>query len=306
MTKQLFLASPQGFCAGVQRAILVLEECLVRFGAPVFVNHEIVHNRFLVEHFQALGVVFEPDLDDLPEGSVLVFSAHGVAPAFKKKCAERQLRIIDATCPLVHKVHEEAKRFDDLGYKIILIGHKNHQEVVGSTGVAEMEIVENFDDIADLSVQTYSDAKVVCLTQTTLSVDETADLMVALRDKIPHLERQKDICYATQNRQNAVKLVARDCDFFIIMGSEASSNSNRLVDTARAEGCPARLFEHVAAIPSSIFLYESVGLTSGASVPSVLVEQVVRCFQDQNPSLLIKKSRFVEEHLSFPLPDDLR
>ena len=305
MTQCLILASPQGFCAGVQRAILVLEKALEKFGTPVYVNHEIVHNRFLVNHFQSLGVLFEPDIEKIPPKSTLIFSAHGVSPAFKEICQKKKLNIIDATCPLVNKVHEEAKRYASLGYKILLIGHKNHQEVIGTTGVANMEVIENIDDVKNLSLVKYKNHKVICLTQTTLSVSETAELIEVLKLKIPHLELQKDICYATQNRQNAVKAIARECDFFIVIGSETSSNSNRLVDTAKREHCQARLFESVKDIPDDILKYETIGITSGASVPSILVEQVIQYFKMRNPSLKIEQKKLAEEGLSFPLPKEL-
>ena len=305
MTKRLLLTSPQGFCAGVQRAILVLEKALEKFGAPIYVNHEIVHNRYLVSRFESLGVIFEPDIKSIPENSVLVFSAHGVSPLFREECQKKNLNIIDATCPLVNKVHEEAKRYKKLGYEIILIGHKNHQEVIGTTGVVKMEVIENMDDIKNLSTEVYKNNKVVCLTQTTLSVDETSGLIEKLKLKIPHLELQTDICYATKNRQNAVKAIAKECDFFIVIGSEASSNSNRLVDTARGQGCEAKLFENVESIPDSVLMRETIGITSGASVPSILVEQVIQYFKMRNPSLKIEQKRLAEERLSFPLPKKL-
>lgn len=306
MTKQLILASPQGFCAGVQRAILILEKCLAKFPPPIYVNHQIVHNRYLVQHFQSLGVIIEPNINEIPEGSLLVYSAHGVSPVFKKKCEERKFKIIDATCPLVNKVHQEAKRFEGLRYMIILLGHKNHQEVIGTTGVAKMEVIENLDDIIKLSPKKYAKSKVVCLTQTTLSVDETSELIDLLRTKIPHIELQSDICYATQNRQNAVKAMTKKCDFIVVIGSKASSNSNRLVDTACDQGCTAKLFESVEDIHDSILKYNVIGITSGASVPNVLVEQVIQFFQRNNPSVKISQEWLVEESLSFPLLEELK
>ncbi len=303
MTHSLILISPRGFCAGVDRAIQILDKCLEKFEAPIYVNHEIVHNRFLVEKFKAKGVIFESNLEKIPTNSVLVFSAHGVAPDFRKKCKDKNLHIIDATCPLVNKVHEEAKRFATQNYKIILIGHKRHQEVQGTSGVTEMKLVENLEDIEPLNPTDFVNQKVVCLTQTTLSYDETEELIEKLKNKIPHLEVPKDVCYASQNRQNAVKAATKKCDFIVVLGSKNSSNSNRLVETAKKSGCESALFDQANEIPDQVFQYEKVGLTSGASVPEILIEQVVAKFQEKNPDRKIEVLQTTEESLKFPLPE---
>ncbi len=305
MIQSLCLISPRGFCAGVDRAIQILEKCLEQFGTPVYVNHEIVHNHFLVQKFKEKGVIFEPNLKKIPERSVLVFSAHGVSPDFRSKCEAKNLRIIDATCPLVNKVHEEAKKFAAQNYKIVLIGHKRHQEIQGTSGVTEMQLVENLEDVETLNPTDFENQKVVCLTQTTLSYDETENLIKVLKDKIPHLEVPKDVCYASQNRQNAVKEAAGKCDFLAVLGSKNSSNSNRLVETAQKYGCKSALFDNADEIPEEIFQYERVGLTSGASVPEILIEQTIEKFQQKSPNLEVEILQTKEENLSFPLPEKL-
>ena len=256
----------------------------------------------MVELFEKKGVIFETNIEKIPTDSVLVFSAHGVSPDFKEKCKKKKLKIIDATCPLVNKVHQEAKRFAAQGYKIFFIGHKYHQEAQGTLGVVEMQLIETKEDANKIEPENLSKTKAVCLTQTTLSLDETHIIIKTLKSKIPHLEVPKDICYATKNRQNAVKTLAKRGDFLIVIGSKNSSNSNRLVDTATSQGCKSGLFDNVEAIPEDVYKYEKVGLTSGASVPEVLVQQVIDKFQRKNKRLNVETIKIIEENLTFPLP----
>ncbi|MFA7685215.1 MAG: 4-hydroxy-3-methylbut-2-enyl diphosphate reductase [Candidatus Gracilibacteria bacterium] len=301
----LFTVSPHGFCAGVERAILILEKCLKKYGSPIFVNHQIVHNKFLVEHFEAQGVIFEADINKIPENSVVVFSAHGVSPQYREKCENKKIKIIDSTCPLVLKVHTQVENFAKRGYKIVIIGNKNHQETIGTSGITEVSVIENISDILKLDAKKFENAKTICLTQTTLSVDNTSGLVEALKGKIPHLEVATGICYASQNRQNAIKKLAELCDFIVVIGSRNSSNSNSLVETAISCGCKAILLDDPNKIPNEVWNYEKVGLSSGASVPELLFEQVVGKFKSENKNLEIRAIQTVEEHLSFPLPEDL-
>lgn len=304
MTRTILLAAPRGFCAGVRRAILMVEKVLEQYGAPVYVNHEIVHNRHIVESFQARGVIFEENIEAIPEGSRLILSAHGVNPEYRARCEERGLQIIDATCPLVEKVHGEARRYQSKGYKILYIGHKNHQEAKGVTGVADMQLVQNLADVDALDPAQYEGSPVVCLTQTTLSFRDTADIVRALKIRIPHLEQPGDICYATQNRQEAAAALAKECDFVVVIGSQSSSNSNRLVETVREEGTPAALFDRAADFPSDIYNYETLGITSGASVPEVLVDEAIDMLKTRFPGVVVRPFILKEEDIVFPLPPD--
>jgi len=275
---RVVLASPRGFCAGVDRAIDIVDLALRRYGPPVYVRHEIVHNRHVVDSLREKGAVFVDDPEEVPEGALLVFSAHGVSPAVREAARRRSLHTIDATCPLVTKVHVEARRFADAEHEIVLVGHAGHVEVEGTMGHApdRIHLVESPEDVERLEVR--DPEKLACVTQTTLSVDDTAEVMEALRRRFPkiRLPRKDDICYATQNRQNAVKDLARQADVVLVVGAPSSSNSNRLVEIAARSGVEAHLVETADDIrPEWVRGAGCVGVTAGASAPEVLVEAVV-------------------------------
>src|SRR5215471_7926403 len=282
--RRVLLAKPRGYCAGVDRAVQAVEIALGKFGAPVYVRKQIVHNTDVVSELEKRGAVFVEETEEVPEGSVVVFSAHGIAPAVREEAVRRRLTAIDATCPLVTKVHNEAKRFAAGDYDILLIGHEGHEEVVGTTGEApaSIHLVDGPHDVAKAEVR--DPAKVVWLSQTTLSVDETMQTVDALRKRFPLLQSppSDDICYATQNRQAAVKVIAPQVDLFLVVGSANSSNSVRMVEVALAAGAPAaHLVENVAAIePAWLEGVSTVGLSSGASVPEVLVREVAAWLAD--------------------------
>jgi 4-hydroxy-3-methylbut-2-enyl diphosphate reductase len=307
---EVVLASPRGFCAGVDRAIEIVELALERFGPPVYVRHEIVHNRHVVESLREKGAVFIEDPADAPEGARLVFSAHGVSPAVREAAAGRGLATLDATCPLVTKVHVEAERFDHEGYEIVLVGHAGHVEVEGTMGHApeRMHLVESVDDVAKLEVEDPS--RLACLTQTTLSVDDTAEIMAALRARFPdiRLPRKDDICYATQNRQNAVKELARRAEVVLVVGAPTSSNSNRLVEIAEKCGARGHLVETADDIePEWLDGVACVGVTAGASAPEVLVEAVVDRLRALAPDdFVLDTLPRVDEGVVFQLPAELR
>jgi 4-hydroxy-3-methylbut-2-enyl diphosphate reductase len=306
---RVLLAKPRGYCAGVDRAVQTVEHALEHYGAPVYVRRQIVHNLHVVQELEARGAIFVEENDEVPEGSLVVFSAHGVAPAVHEQAAARGLKTIDATCPLVTKVHHEVRRFAGDDYDILLIGHAGHEEVIGTSGEApaNVRLVDGPDDVADLEVRDPS--RVVWLSQTTLSVDETMQTVEALRDRFPQLQSppSDDICYATQNRQGAVKTIAPQVDLFLIVGSANSSNSVRMVEVALAAGAPsAFLVENADSIdPSWLDGVSTVGLSSGASVPEVLVEQTVRWLAAAGFSDLEEVSH-TEERLTFALPQELR
>ena len=277
--KRVLLAEPRGYCAGVDRAVDTVELALERHGAPVYVRHEIVHNRHVVETLAKRGAVFVDETDEVPEGSIVVFSAHGVAPTVRESAAERELQVIDATCPLVTKVHNEAKRLAKEDYDILLIGHEGHEEVVGTAGEApdHVQLVDGPDGVDRVTVRDPS--KVIWLSQTTLSVDETMETVAQLRERFPTLQDppSDDICYATQNRQAAVKAMAPECDLVIVVGSRNSSNSVRLVEVALGAGAEAaHLVDYAEDLdPSWLDGVKTVGVTSGASVPEILVTGVL-------------------------------
>jgi 4-hydroxy-3-methylbut-2-enyl diphosphate reductase len=308
VTVKIILANPRGFCAGVNMAIESLERALQLFGTPIYVYHEIVHNRPVVERFRKRGVVFVDDISEIPEGATVLYSAHGVAPAIRTASVERNLRAIDATCPLVTKVHLEAVRFAREGYTIILIGHEGHDEVLGTMGEAphSIRLVQNTEDVDRLDLP--ADAKVAYLTQTTLSVDDAEVVITALRDRFPQITgpSKDDICYATQNRQEAVKEMLSDADVVIVLGSQNSSNSLRLAEIVRSGGKSAFLVDNVFEIPEGTFRGdETVLITAGASAPEEMVEECVRHLRDRYGATV--ESRTVrEEHVSFPLPRELR
>jgi 4-hydroxy-3-methylbut-2-enyl diphosphate reductase len=307
---KVLLASPRGFCAGVDRAIEIVEQCLERFGPPVYVRHEIVHNRHVVDTLRAKGVVFVDNPADAPPGALLVFSAHGVSPAVREEAAARGLRAIDATCPLVTKVHVEAQRFAREGFEIVLVGHAGHVEVEGTLGQApeRMHLVESVADVARLSVR--DPARLACLTQTTLSVDDTREILAALKARFPaiRLPRKDDICYATQNRQNAVKQLAGEAELVLVVGAPESSNSNRLVEIANRSGVRGHLVQTAADVdPAWLEGVRCVAVTAGASAPELLVQEVVARLQAlAGPDTEVAAAPRVDEGVVFQLPAELR
>jgi 4-hydroxy-3-methylbut-2-enyl diphosphate reductase len=305
---KIILANPRGFCAGVNMAIESLERALELFGAPLYVYHEIVHNRPVVDRFRNQGVVFVDSIDEVPEGATVLFSAHGVAPAIRAAAAKRRLRAIDATCPLVTKVHLEAVRFAKNGYTILLIGHEGHDEVLGTMGEAPDRIVLVQDAAEAERVELPAGAKAAFLTQTTLSVDDAEEIIAVLRRRYPQIvgPSRDDICYATQNRQEAVKDAAPEADVVIVLGSRNSSNSMRLAELAAAQDKPAYLVDGVHEIPNGALTgSETVLITAGASAPEDVVEECVRVLRERYGATV--ESRTVrEEHVNFPLPRELR
>src|SRR5215472_13523564 len=307
--KRVLLAKPRGYCAGVDRAVKTVERVLEQFGAPVYVRKQIVHNTHVVRTLEERGAIFVEETEEVPEGSIVVFSAHGVAPSVHEAARARNLRTIDATCPLVTKVHNEARRFAAQGYEILLIGHEGHEEVVGTSGEAPENIilVDGPEDAANIEVR--DPARVAWLSQTTLSVDETSQTVAALRERFPQLidPPSDDICYATQNRQAAVKQIAKESDLVIVVGSANSSNSVRLVEVARDAGAAsAYLVDNSAAIdPAWLESASTVGVTSGASVPEELVNQVLERLA-QAGFRQVEEVEAVHESLVFALPHELR
>ncbi|MFT3969513.1 MAG: 4-hydroxy-3-methylbut-2-enyl diphosphate reductase [Micropruina sp.] len=308
-SKRVVVAAPRGYCAGVDRAVVTVERALDVYGAPVYVRKQIVHNRHVVEDLEVRGAIFVDELDEVPEGSTVVFSAHGVSPAVHTQAAERGLKTIDATCPLVTKVHSEARRFAGRGVQILLIGHAGHEEVEGTAGEApeHITLVERPEDVANIEVS--DPAKVAWLSQTTLSVDETWETVGKLREKFPQLidPPSDDICYATQNRQSAVKQIAADADLVIVVGSRNSSNSVRLVEVAVEAGAKASHRIDNAGEIDEAWLegVHKVGVTSGASVPDELVQGVLAFLEERGFPAAVEE-RLTEENLVFALPPELR
>lgn len=307
--KRVLLAAPRGYCAGVDRAVVTVEKALEVHGAPVYVRKQIVHNKHVVSTLESRGAIFVDELDEVPEGAIVVFSAHGVAPSVHAEAADRNLKTIDATCPLVTKVHSEAKRFAADGYQILLIGHEGHEEVVGTMGEAPeaMTLVDNPQAAHEVEIKDSS--KLVWLSQTTLSVDETLETVDALQKRFPGLESppSDDICYATQNRQGAVKAIAPQCDVVIVVGSGNSSNSVRLVEVALEAGANAsyRIDSAAEIDPAWLEGARTVGLTSGASVPEILVDEVL-AYLDEHDFCEVEEVTTAEESLIFALPPELR
>jgi 4-hydroxy-3-methylbut-2-enyl diphosphate reductase len=307
--RRVLLASPRGYCAGVDRAVITVEKALDLYGAPVYVRKQIVHNRHVVQTLEARGAVFVEETADVPQGSIVVFSAHGVAPSVHEEAAARGLRTIDATCPLVTKVHHEARRFAEEGFQILLIGHEGHEEVIGTSGEApeHITVVDGPDGARALEVADPS--RVAWLSQTTLSVDETNETVETLRTRFPLLldPPSDDICYATQNRQEAIKTVAAQCELVIVVGSRNSSNSVRLVEVALNAGARSAHLVDVAEEIQDGWLegVSTVGVTSGASVPEILVTDVVGWLADRGFADVQEVSS-AEEHLLFALPPELR
>ncbi|WP_224403502.1 4-hydroxy-3-methylbut-2-enyl diphosphate reductase [Pseudonocardia sp. ICBG1034] len=307
--KQVLLAKPRGYCAGVDRAVEAVEQALDQYGAPVYVRKEIVHNKHVVETLRERGAIFVDEASEVPEGAHVVFSAHGVSPAVRDEAAGRNLQTIDATCPLVTKVHQEAKRFAREDYDILLVGHAGHEEVEGTSGEApeHIQLVESAADVDPVTVR--DPERVVWLSQTTLSVDETMDTVRALRERFPKLQNppSDDICYATQNRQVAVKTMAPRCDLVLVVGSRNSSNSVRLVEVALGAGAGASyLIDYAREIDESwLDGVTTVGITSGASVPEILVQGVVEYLAERGFGS-VEEVDTAEETLTFSLPRELR
>lgn len=304
---EILLSEPRGFCAGVDRAIDIVERALELHGAPIYVRHEIVHNRFVVQSLREKGAIFVDELDEVPEGSIVIFSAHGVSLKVRQEAEARGLRVFDATCPLVTKVHIEVKKMHEAGRSVIMIGHKGHPEVEGTLGQARgnMYLVETVEDVHNLDIPNTDNLAYV--TQTTLSVDDTALITKALHEKFPNIiaPKKADICYATQNRQDAVKIIAPQCDVFFVVGSTNSSNSNRLRELAERLNCPSYLIDDPDMIkPEWIEGKKSIGITAGASAPEVLVQNVINRLREMG-AISVRKVAGIEENVSFPLPREL-
>ncbi len=305
---QVLLAEPRGFCAGVDRAIEIVERALAKFGAPIYVRHEIVHNTFVVNDLKAKGAIFIEELDEVPAGATLVFSAHGVSRAVQQEAAARGFRVFDATCPLVTKVHVEVAKLAREGYEFIMIGHKGHPEVEGTMGQLErgIHLVDSVEDVALITpVQT---EKLAVVTQTTLSVDDAADIAAAIKARFPDVRepKQQDICYATQNRQDAVKLMSTQVDVVVVVGSPTSSNSNRLAEVARKLGTPSYMVDSAADLQPQWFEgCQRVGLTAGASAPEILVSQVIGRLKTLG-AVSVQRMTGEPESVKFPLPKGLR
>jgi 4-hydroxy-3-methylbut-2-enyl diphosphate reductase len=307
MDNEILLAQPRGFCAGVDRAIEIVERALQQFGAPIYVRHEIVHNAYVVSDLRNKGAIFIEDLDDVPAGNTLVFSAHGVSKAVREEAESRGLKVFDATCPLVTKVHVEVAKMRKHGAEIIMIGHAGHPEVEGTMGQAEegMHLVETVDDVQTLQVA--NPDLLAYVSQTTLSVDDTAEIIEALKARFPNIIEPKkgDICYATTNRQEAVKFLAPQVEVVIVVGSPNSSNSNRLREVADKMGTPAYMVDNAAAIdPAWIEGMKRIGVTAGASAPEVLVQAVIDRLK-QLGAASVRALEGVEENVTFPLPKGL-
>jgi 4-hydroxy-3-methylbut-2-enyl diphosphate reductase len=304
---EILLAQPRGFCAGVDRAIEIVERAIQLHGAPIYVRHEIVHNAYVVEDLRKKGAIFIEQIDEVPSGSTVIFSAHGVSKAVRAEAAARGLRIYDATCPLVTKVHVEVAKMRDEGLDIVMIGHKGHPEVEGTMGqTAEgMYLVEDAADVAALQLR--DPTRVAFVTQTTLSVDDAAEIIAALKARFPDIREPKkqDICYATQNRQDAVKFMAPQCDMVIVVGSPNSSNSNRLREVAEKRGIPAYMVDSAAQIdPQWLVGKRRIGLTAGASAPEALAQEIIRRLNELGVRN-VRALEGIEENISFPLPRGL-
>lgn len=309
---EILLANPRGFCAGVDRAIEIVERALELFGAPIYVRHEVVHNRYVVNRLRNLGAVFVDELNEVPDGAIVIFSAHGVSKAVRADAERRGLRVFDATCPLVTKVHMEVSRYARDALDVILIGHEGHPEVEGTMGQFDVShggaihLVQTPEDVASLEVR--DPLRVAFVTQTTLSMDDTARIINALRERFPsvHGPRKDDICYATQNRQDAVKRLAHRCDVMLVVGSRNSSNSNRLREIAEHEGSRAYLIDGPEDIRKEwLNGIDAVGVTAGASAPEVLVQQVVERLREWGGTRSVE-SAGIPEHVVFALPKELR
>jgi len=305
----LVLASPRGFCAGVDRAITIVEKALEMYGAPIYVQHEIVHNKHVVQRLRNDGAVFVENIDEIPEGSHAIFSAHGVSPEVRKRAEKRKLQVLDATCPLVTKVHREAQRYAQKEHTIILIGHHNHVEVKGTVGEAPEHIfvVGTVEEVSDLKIP--DEQKVGYITQTTLSLDDTAEIITALKERFPEIKgpAKDDICYATQNRQNAVKALSKEVDLVLVVCAQNSSNSVRLLEVAETTGVKARRIESAAELdPEWLEEVRNVGITAGASAPEDIVQGIVAEISKMSSSSSVRDLEIVQEDVTFALPTVLR
>jgi 4-hydroxy-3-methylbut-2-enyl diphosphate reductase len=309
---QVLLANPRGFCAGVDRAIDIVERALELFGAPVYVRHEVVHNKYVVNELKEKGALFVDELDEVPDDATVIFSAHGVSQAVRREATSRKLKVFDATCPLVTKVHMEVSRYSNEGRETILIGHYGHPEVEGTIGQYEnaqrgaIYLVESVADVEKLEVQ--DSARLAFVTQTTLSMDETSDIVDALRAKFPKIvgPHKKDICYATQNRQDAVKQLVDKCDLMLVVGSPNSSNSSRLREIAEKKGVEAYLVEGPEAIEDAWLVgKQSIGVTAGASAPEILVEQLIAVLESKGANV-VQEHDGIREQVMFIMPKELR
>jgi 4-hydroxy-3-methylbut-2-enyl diphosphate reductase len=305
----LVLASPRGFCAGVDRAITIVEKALEMYGAPIYVQHEIVHNKHVVQRLRNEGAVFVENIDEIPEGSHAIFSAHGVSPEVRKRAEKRKLQVLDATCPLVTKVHREAQRYAQKDHTIILIGHHNHVEVKGTIGEAPEHtfVVGTVEEVSDLKIP--DEKKVGYITQTTLSLDDTAEIITALKERFPEIKgpAKDDICYATQNRQNAVKALSKEVDLVLVVGAQNSSNSVRLLEVAETTGVKARRIESAAELdPEWLEEVRNVGITAGASAPEDIVQGIVAEISKMSSSSSVRDLEIVQEDVTFALPTVLR
>lgn len=304
---EVVLARPRGFCAGVERAIEIVERAIKKYGAPVYVRHEIVHNKYVVEDLRAKGAVFVDELEEIPQGAITIFSAHGVSEQVETSAANLNLPVIDATCPLVKKVHKEAQRHEEKGRQLILIGHEGHPEVEGTSGRVKNEVllVQSIEDVAAINIEDPDNLAYV--TQTTLSVDDTKAIIEALKQRFPNIEgpELRDICYATQNRQDAVRKLAGEVDLILVVGSRNSSNSNRLRDLAIEQGIMSYLIDGPESIdPSWIEGIARIGITAGASAPEVLLERVIDRIGDL-VTIKVRTQDGVEENVKFKLPQEL-
>ena len=301
----LYIANPRGFCAGVDRAIQIVEMALEKYGAPVYVRHEIVHNKYVVEGLENRGAIFVDELDEVPSDKPVVFSAHGVPKSVPEEAESRKMLYIDATCPLVSKVHREAERYDRQGAEIIMIGHKGHPEVIGTMGQLRegaIHLVEGPEDVEQLELANTDN--VAYITQTTLSLDDTSEIISKLKQKFPSIQdpKKEDICYATTNRQNAVKALAEKVEVVLIIGAPNSSNSRRLVEVARKVGCKSMLIQRASEIDWSLFDgVEAVGISAGASAPEVLVEEVMEAFKSRY-NVCLENVLTIEENVTFKVP----
>jgi 4-hydroxy-3-methylbut-2-enyl diphosphate reductase len=308
LPQEIILAEPRGFCAGVDRAIEIVEKALAKFGRPIYVRHEIVHNTYVVNDLKARGAIFIEELDDVPPGATLVFSAHGVSQAIQKEAERRGFRIFDATCPLVTKVHVEVAKLHKEGYEFIMIGHKGHPEVEGTMGQLDsgIHLVEDVEDVA--RVQPSQTGLLAVVTQTTLSVDDAAEIAAAVKARFPNVRepKQQDICYATQNRQDAVKVMSGQVDIVIVVGSPTSSNSNRLREVAKKLGTESYMVDSAEELQAEWFDgRQRVGLTAGASAPEILVKAVIDRIKALG-AVSVRKMDGIEETVKFPLPKGLR
>ena len=302
--KKIILAKPRGFCAGVRRAIDTVEKAIKKYSAPVYLNHPIVHNEYVVEDIKKKGAIFVKSIKDIPKKSTIIFSAHGVSPSVRQDVKKRDLKIIDATCPLVNRVHTEVCKFFEQGYTVVLIGHKDHPEVIGIMGEAPVILIENKADAEKLDIKNKN--KITCLTQTTLCFSDTIEIINKLKEKFPNLVSPKGgtICYSTQNRQKAVKQLAQLVELIFIIGSKQSSNSNRLVDVAKQNGVESYLISDATDLKQNFKNIDEkiIGISSGASTPEVLVQEVVDYFKNLFPGIIIEEVNSIDENIAFPLP----